>query len=176
MRQRAEDRLGPEGVAQLLADYQAGHSTKYLQRTYGLSQGAVLRLLNANGVARRQRGLSSGQGQEAIRLYAAGWSLTRIGDRFGKDHTVVRNAVRGASPPLLRGPSVPASPPNPDRRFNSVRETAHPLPLGTLLRQESLPLLLLTGDLAAPTGAALERVCPIFAVSRGRQRARVSGT
>ncbi len=91
--QRAEDRLGPGGVAQLAADYQAGRSTKWLQRTYGLSQGAVLRLLDVNGVRRRQRGLTDEQVQDTVRLYAEGWSLTRIGDRFHKDHTVVRNAL-----------------------------------------------------------------------------------
>jgi hypothetical protein len=86
-RQRAEDRLGADGVARLIADYQAGRSTKWLQRTYGLSQGGVLRLHDVAGVPRRKRGLSNEQVEEAIRLYAAGWSLTRIGDYFGKDHT-----------------------------------------------------------------------------------------
>lgn len=93
-RQRAEDRLGPDGVAQLVADYKAGHSTKWLQRNYDLSQGAVLRLLDVNGVPRRPRGLSAKQVQEAIELYARGWSLTRIGDHFGKDHTVIKNTLK----------------------------------------------------------------------------------
>jgi DNA-directed RNA polymerase specialized sigma24 family protein len=93
-RQRAEDRLGSDGVARLVADYLDGRSTKWLQRTYGLSQGAVLRLLDANGVPRRQRGLTEAQAEEAIQLYEHGWSLTRIGDHFGKDHTVVQNALR----------------------------------------------------------------------------------
>jgi hypothetical protein len=76
----------------LVADYQAGRSTKALQRTYGLSRGAALRLLDVHGVPRRQRGLSDVQAKETIRLQAGGWSLTRIGDPFGKDHTVVRNS------------------------------------------------------------------------------------
>jgi hypothetical protein len=80
-RQRAEDRLSPDGVAKVAADYQTGRSTKYLQRTHQLSQGAVLRLLDANGVPRRQRGPTHEQVQEAVSLYAAGWSLTRIGAR-----------------------------------------------------------------------------------------------
>jgi hypothetical protein len=50
-------------------------------------------LLDAKGVPRRQRGLTHEHVQEAVRLYAAGWSFTRIGDHFGKDHTVVRNAL-----------------------------------------------------------------------------------
>jgi hypothetical protein len=91
--QRAEERIGPDGVAQLCADYQAGQSSKKLQRTYRLSQGAVLRLLEVNGVPRRQRGLTDAQVRQAVELYLRGWSLTRIGDLFGKDHTVVRNAL-----------------------------------------------------------------------------------
>src|SRR3954469_23702844 len=37
-----------DGVAQLVADHQAGRFTKWLQQTCGLSQGAVLRLLDVN--------------------------------------------------------------------------------------------------------------------------------
>jgi hypothetical protein len=101
-RQRAEDRLGPDGVARLVADYQAGKSTKRLQRTYGLSQGAVLRPLDASGVPRRPRGLTDEQVQEAVQLYTAGWSLTGIGDHFGKDHTVVRNSLLRSGVKLRR--------------------------------------------------------------------------
>lgn len=82
-----------------MADYRAGRFTKLLQRTYGLSQGAVLRLLDANGVPRRPRGLTDEQVQQAIRLYGQGWSLTRTGDRFGKDHTVVMHAFELAGVP-----------------------------------------------------------------------------
>ncbi len=85
-----------DGVARLVADYRSGRSTKWLQQTYRLSQGAVLRLLDVNGVPRRPWGLSPEQVDEAIRLYASGWSLTRIGEHFGKDHTVVRSALQRA--------------------------------------------------------------------------------
>jgi hypothetical protein len=71
-RQRAEDQLRLDGVAQLVADHQAGRSTKWLQRTYGLSQGAVLRQLDVNGGPRRPRGLTDAQVQEAVQLYGPG--------------------------------------------------------------------------------------------------------
>jgi hypothetical protein len=92
--QRAEDRLGSDGVTQLVAEYQAGRSTKWLQRTYGLSQGAVLRLLDVAGVPRRQRGLTEAQVGEAIRLYAQGWSCQRLAGRFDCDDEKVRLAFR----------------------------------------------------------------------------------
>lgn len=87
----------------MVSDYQSGQSTKWLQRAYGLSQGAVLRVLDANGVPRRQRGLTDDQVLVAIHLYAQEWSLTAIGDHFGKDHTVVRNALMRSGVSLRLG-------------------------------------------------------------------------
>ncbi|MGY1771628.1 hypothetical protein [Blastococcus sp. SYSU D00813] len=66
----------------------------------------MLRLLDVNGVQRRKRGLTDDQVEEAIQLYADGWSLTRIGDHFGKDHTVVRSALLRRAIPL-RGITKP---------------------------------------------------------------------
>lgn len=91
--QGAEDRLGPVGIAQLVADYQAGISTTQLMRLYDLGKGSVLRLLEANGVPRRRQGLTPTQVEEAARLFRLGWSLSRIGRRFGKDHGVVSRAL-----------------------------------------------------------------------------------
>ncbi len=53
--ERAEDRLGPDGVAQLCADYQAGMATRQLMQAYGLGKGSVLRLLAANGIRTRDK-------------------------------------------------------------------------------------------------------------------------
>jgi hypothetical protein len=91
--QRAEDRLGPDGVFQLCADYVAGRPSTALVRSYGLSKGAELRLLEVSGISRRHRGLTETHVKEAVEWYLRGWPLTRIGDYFGKDHTVVRNAL-----------------------------------------------------------------------------------
>jgi hypothetical protein len=93
---RAKDRLGPEGVAQLVADYQAGIPTTQLMKLYGLGKGAVLRLLEANDVPRRRQGLTAGQAHEAVLLYQQGWSSLKIGQHFGKDHGVVLRALKRA--------------------------------------------------------------------------------
>jgi hypothetical protein len=83
-------------------DYQADRSTKWLQRTYGLSQVAALRLLNVNRILRQQSGLSAEQIQDAIQPYGQGRSLTRIGNHASKDHTVVRNALVRRAVPLRK--------------------------------------------------------------------------
>jgi len=51
---RAQQRLGPEAIAQLVADYQAGRSTTELMRQHRIGKGTVLRILDGAGVTRRQ--------------------------------------------------------------------------------------------------------------------------
>lgn len=94
--QRAEDRLGPEGIAQLVDDYLAGIPTTRLMKLYGMSKGSVLRLLEANGVQRRRQTLSAEQATEAIRFYHQGWLSFKIGKHFGKDHGVVLRSLERA--------------------------------------------------------------------------------
>jgi IS30 family transposase len=68
-------------------------------RTYGLGKGAVLRLLDAHGVVRRRQGLRPTEVEEAIRLYGQGWSLARIGEHFGRHHSVILRALERADVP-----------------------------------------------------------------------------
>ncbi|MGY1681979.1 helix-turn-helix domain-containing protein [Geodermatophilus sp. SYSU D01176] len=68
-------------------------------RTYGLGKGAVLRLLDIHGVTRRRQGLPPFEVQEALRLYGQGWSLARIGERFGRHHSVILRALERAGMP-----------------------------------------------------------------------------
>lgn len=55
-------------------------------------------ILKRNGVAMRRRDLSLEQVDEAVRLYAANWSLARIGEPMSVDPTTVLNRLwdRGA--------------------------------------------------------------------------------
>jgi hypothetical protein len=98
-RQRAEDRLGPQQLAQLIANYWAGMPTTQLMQSYGLGKGAVLRLLDAHGVVRRRQGLTPPEVDEAIRLYGRGWPLARIGAHLGWHHSVILRALERAGVP-----------------------------------------------------------------------------
>jgi hypothetical protein len=60
---------------------------------YGLGKGTILRVLREHGVQMRRQGLSDSQIKEAMRLYADGWSLERLGQRYDCAHTVVRKAL-----------------------------------------------------------------------------------
>jgi hypothetical protein len=58
-----------------------------------LGKGTVLKLLREHGVTMRRQGLSLAEIDEAVELYAAGWSLAKIGQRLGRAHTVIRKAL-----------------------------------------------------------------------------------
>lgn len=63
-------------------------------RTYDLGKGSVLRLLDSHGVSRRRQGLTTAETQQVIELYAQGWSSVRIGQHFGRDHSVILRALQ----------------------------------------------------------------------------------
>ncbi len=56
-------------------------------------RGTVLRSLQATGIAIRQRGLSPDVLAQAAALYQAGWSLARLGEKYGCDDMAVRRAL-----------------------------------------------------------------------------------
>jgi hypothetical protein len=76
-------------VGRLVADYEAGNSTTALMKQYGLGKGTVLRILDEACIIRRQRRATAEQMDEAVKLYAPGWSLVRLGEYFGASQSAV---------------------------------------------------------------------------------------
>jgi hypothetical protein len=90
---RVERRLGKQVVAELVANYVAGVPTTQLALTYCLGKGSVLRLLHEHGVAMRRQPMTGSEVDQATTLYRAGWSLAKIGSKFGVDGMTVRTAL-----------------------------------------------------------------------------------
>lgn len=90
---RALDRLGPTVLDEIVAMYLTGQPSAALAREFGVSKQLVLSLLHSRGVELRRRGLSPGQVDEAIALYAQGWSHARIGEHLDFHHSCVRNTL-----------------------------------------------------------------------------------
>lgn len=87
-------------MAQLIADYQAGEPTTALMVKYQIGKGTVLGILESHRVERRRnKGLTAKQAEEAIRLYQEGWSLVRVGQRFGRQHTIILDVLKRAGVP-----------------------------------------------------------------------------
>lgn len=65
-----------------------------LATRYGIHRHSVRAHLDRAGVVVRPRGLTDLQTDEAVRLYVAGWSLTKLAERLGCDHETVRRALK----------------------------------------------------------------------------------
>lgn len=83
-------RLRPHEVAELVAAYVAGATTRELADRFGIHRDTVSTHLDRAGVPIRTRcGLSPGDVDEAARLYQEGWSGARLAKKFGvSDHTI----------------------------------------------------------------------------------------
>ena len=100
--QQAARRLGTDGVAEVVAAYLAGVPTTELTETYGMGKGTVLRLLEREGVALRNQGLTDNRVIEAAALYKIGWSCARLGEHFDVDPTTVHHALKFAGVQLRK--------------------------------------------------------------------------
>ncbi len=76
-------------AAQVAADYETGMSTTALTIKYDLGKSSVLQLLHGADVAMRKQPLNEDQILEAIRLYKAGVSTSRIASMLGLNQSTV---------------------------------------------------------------------------------------
>jgi len=100
-------RLGPEVVAQLVADYQAGRTTGELVTQYRISHGSVVRLLHQHDVVMRNQGLSAEQIEQAAQLYRDGLSVAAIGKIFEIDGTTAWTALKKSGVQMRPGRGGP---------------------------------------------------------------------
>jgi transposase-like protein len=87
-------RLPEAEKVELVRAYVGGAQMKDLAATHGVHRVTVAEIVSRAGVPARRRGLDAEQVEEAARLYACGWSLTRLGGRFGVDGTTMWRALR----------------------------------------------------------------------------------
>ena len=106
-RHRLADRLGPEVIAAIIAQYEAGAPSTQLGRDYGISKESVLRLLKDSGVKLRRQGLSPTQAKDVVRLYESGLSLVQVGQALRVDpstaHLELKRVGVRMRPPHERG-------------------------------------------------------------------------
>lgn len=86
-------RISRHQIAAMTAHYKQGWSSQRLAKTYGVSKTSVVQLLRDAGVPIRRQGLTAEQAKEAARLYRAGQSLARLGERFVVSPGCVRQSL-----------------------------------------------------------------------------------
>lgn len=90
---QVQRRLGPAEVDRLVDGYRAGSTVRQLSAEFGVSRATVSAHLERQGLPRRYNRLSGDALAEAGRLYGDGWSLARLGERYGLDAGTVRRAL-----------------------------------------------------------------------------------
>ena len=91
--QRIERRLGPDAIAQLVAEYTAGQSAAALARRYMISKTAVLELVAKAGVIRHRSVMTIEMINTARRLRERSLLYREIGARLGVHKDTVRRAL-----------------------------------------------------------------------------------
>lgn len=85
----------PARTRQEIVDrYQAGERVIDIARALSINKVTVIDHLNRADVKRRPRGMSDVQINEAVRLYASGVSLARIGERLGFSARTIQSRLR----------------------------------------------------------------------------------
>ena len=87
-------RLEPDEQEDLVRRYQAGDLMTELAERFGIHRRTVSAILKRHGVPTRASGLSPGQIQRAVLMYAQGQSLAKIGKTLGVDAGTVHSRLR----------------------------------------------------------------------------------
>jgi transposase-like protein len=102
---RRQRRLTPSEAENLVTTYQERAITiEDLAAHFGIHRQTAARHLELAGITIRRKILDETQVAEAIRLYATGWSLARIGHRLGVASTTVNYRLRQAGVELRSRP------------------------------------------------------------------------
>lgn len=73
--------------------YRSGERVIDIAQALSVDKVTVIEHLNRAEVERRPRGMSEGQVDEAVRLYASGLSLARVGERLGFSARTIRTMI-----------------------------------------------------------------------------------
>jgi hypothetical protein len=103
-------------VTEMIKEYERQVPVKDLAQRFGIHRLTVTALLRRRGVELRRTGLTPEDILLAASLYGQGWSLARLGTRYGVDSTSVWRALRAA------GGDAVAKPSPLDRCSNSARQ------------------------------------------------------
>jgi transposase-like protein len=86
-------RLPPQVIDELVARYTAGDTIRALSREYGVSRSGVCQLLQDEGVALREHGISPDDEEEAVRLYESGLTIRQVAERIGASHGTIQRVL-----------------------------------------------------------------------------------
>jgi len=84
--------MSPPEIEELVRNWEAGMGVVELAALFGVHRHTVGRHLHVRGIDTTEK-LSSEELAEAATLYKEGWSLARLGDRYGISDGTVRTRL-----------------------------------------------------------------------------------
>ena len=96
---RLSQRLGPDGIAAVTADYSGGETASAVAKRFGISRQSVNVLATDAGLARKVPRTTTKQRDEIVGLYQGGLSQQAVADTVGFSQTTVHLVLmrRGVS-------------------------------------------------------------------------------
>jgi lambda repressor-like predicted transcriptional regulator len=101
---QAQRRLTSAEQVQVAQHYRDGTQMRELAVQYGVHRTTISNCLKRLAIPLRNLGLQPGDIEEAARLYEQGWSLARLGEKFGCDHTDVHRKLIAYGVTMRRRP------------------------------------------------------------------------
>jgi len=92
-KRQAQRHFAAAEAAKIAEQYRAGEMLNQLARTYSVHRRTIAHCLQKPEVPLRQVGLSPEHIIPAAALYRAGWSLARIGGKYGTTDMTVRRVL-----------------------------------------------------------------------------------
>lgn len=90
---QVQHRFTAAEAAEKAEQYLAGQTMKQLAGSYAVHRRPIAQGLQKQAMLLRQVGLPPEHLEQAAGLYRAGWSLVRIGDKYGTTDMTVRRAL-----------------------------------------------------------------------------------
>lgn len=86
-------RLRPQAIEQLVARYTAGETIRGLSREYSVSRSGLCQLLQDEGVALREQGITPDDAENAVRLYESGLTIKQVVAHIGYSYGRIRTVL-----------------------------------------------------------------------------------
>ena len=94
-RRQRQRRLSMTEITELIKEYEQRGPVNQLAQQFGIHRTTVTALLRRHEVKLRRAGLAPAEIPTVALLYSQGWSLSRLGAKYGVDAATVWRALRG---------------------------------------------------------------------------------
>ena len=86
-------RFSPKEIKSITTRYEAGETISSLSREFDISRPALRKILKAEGVSPRRRGMIKADADKAVQLYENGLTIYEVIDKIGYSYGVINRML-----------------------------------------------------------------------------------